>query len=144
MRSAPASFVGETAYRFKHILVRDAAYRETAKTLRATLHEQFAHWLERMAGERVTEHEEILGYHLEQSHQYRTELGAADDDVRILGERAASRLAAAGRRAIARGDVGAAANLLGRAAALFSVDSRERVAVLLDLIEPLAVSGRAA
>ena len=144
VRSAPASFVGETAYRFKHILVRDAAYRETAKTLRATLHEQFAHWLERMAGERVTEHEEILGYHLEQSHQYRTELGGGvDDDVRILGERAASRLAAAGRRAIARGDVGAAANLLGRAAALFSVESRERVAVLLDLIEPLAVSGRA-
>ena len=124
-----------------------SATPRTARPRRAsarTLHEQFAHWLERMAGERVTEHEEILGYHLEQSHQYRTELGGGvDDDVRILGERAASRLAAAGRRAIARGDVGAAANLLGRAAALFSVESRERVAVLLDLIEPLAVSGRA-
>ena len=35
------------------------------------------------------------------------------------------------------------ANLLGRAAVLFSAESRERVAVLLDLVEPLAVSGRA-
>jgi class 3 adenylate cyclase/tetratricopeptide (TPR) repeat protein len=143
VRSADASFVGETAYRFKHILVRDTAYQETAKTLRATLHEQFADWLERMAGERVTEHEEILGYHLEQSHQYRAELGVVDDEVRNLGERAASRLAAAGRRAIARGDVGAAANLLGRAAALFSAESRERIEVLLELVEPLAVAGRA-
>ena len=143
VRSAPASFVGETAYRFKHILVRDAAYRETAKSLRAALHEQFAHWLERMAGERVIEHEEILGYHLEQSHRYRTELGAADDEVRVLGDRAANRLAAAGRRAIARGDVGAAANLLGRAAALFAAGSRGRIEVLLDLVEPLAVSGSA-
>ena len=97
-----------------------------------------------MAGERVTEHEEILGYHLEQSHQYRAELGVVDDEVRNLGERAASRLAAAGRRAIARGDVGAAANLLGRAAALFSSESRERIEVLLELVEPLAVGGRAA
>ena len=33
-----------------------------------------------MAGERVTEYEEILGYHLEQSYRYRTELGPADDE----------------------------------------------------------------
>ena len=63
--------------------------------------------------------------------------------MRILGDRAASRLAAAGRRAIARGDVGAAANLLGRAAMLFAAGSRERIEVLLDLVEPLAVSGQA-
>ena len=96
-----------------------------------------------MAGERVTEHEEILGYHLEQSHRYRAELGVVDHEVRTLGERAAGRLAAAGRRAIARGDVGAAGNLLGRAAVLFPETSRERIEVLLELIEPLAVSGRA-
>ncbi len=144
VRSVAASFVDETAFRFKHVLVRDAAYRETAKGLRAVLHEQFADWLERLAGERVTEYEEILGYHLEQSHRYRAELGVLDHEVRTLGERAASRLAAAGRRAIARGDVGAAANLLGRAAVLFPAASRERIEVLLELIEPLAVSGRVA
>ena len=41
---------GEAAFRFKHILVRDAAYRATAKKLRAVLHERFARWLERSPG----------------------------------------------------------------------------------------------
>jgi tetratricopeptide (TPR) repeat protein len=143
VRSAAASFVGETAFRFKHILVRDVAYRETAKRLRASLHEQFARWLEQIAGERVTEYEEVLGYHLEQSYRYRAELGALDDEMRSLATDAAERLAAAGRRAIARGDVGAAVNLLGRAAALLPAESPERVDVLLHLVEPLAVSGMA-
>jgi class 3 adenylate cyclase/tetratricopeptide (TPR) repeat protein len=141
LRAAAASFVGETAFRFKHILVRDAAYRETAKRIRAGLHEHFAEWLERMAGDRVTEYEEVVGYHLEQSHRYRVELGAFDDGLEALGARAAGRLATAGRRAIARGDVAAATNLLGRAAALYPENGRERVEVLLYLVEPLAVSG---
>ena len=37
----------------------------------------FAGWLERAAGDRVAEYEEILGYHLEQAYRYRTELGPA-------------------------------------------------------------------
>ena len=64
---AAGSFAGEAAW-FKHILVRDAAYRATPKSVRAALHERFANWLEHMAGERVAEYEEILGYHLEQSY----------------------------------------------------------------------------
>jgi len=141
VRAATASFVGETAFRFKHMLVRDAAYRETAKRIRATLHEQFARWLERMAGDRVTEYEEVLGYHLEQSYRYRAELGALDGAARTIGANAAARLAAAGRRAFARGDVAAASNLLGRAAALVPESSAERIEILLQLVEPLAVSG---
>ena len=50
----------------------------------------------RVAGERVLEYEEILGYHLEQSYRYRTELGPVDDETRALGERAARRLADGG------------------------------------------------
>ena len=110
-RSRPGSLgLGELRRRdglsLQALLVRDVAYRETAKRLRASLHEQFAHWLERMAGERVTEYGEVVGYHLEQSYRYRLELGTVDDDVRAIGAAAARRLAAAGRRAIARGDVG--------------------------------------
>ena len=113
--------MGEAAFRFKHILVRDAAYQATAKKLRATLHEQFADWLERLAGERVIEYEEILGYHLAQSYRYRTELGPIDDEIRALGERAARRLAAAAQRAHARGDARAASSLFSGAAELASV-----------------------
>ena len=89
IRLAAASLVaGGIAYRFKHILVREAAYRGTAKRLRADLHERFADWLERVAGERVAEYHEILGYHFEQAYRYREELGAVDADAQLLAARA--------------------------------------------------------
>ncbi len=110
------AFAGELlAYRFKHILVRDAAYAATSKRLRASLHERLAGWVARRAGDRLAEYEEIVGYHLEQAHGYRAELGEADAD---LAARAAARLSAAGRRALWRGDERAAANLLERALTL--------------------------
>jgi class 3 adenylate cyclase/tetratricopeptide (TPR) repeat protein len=120
VRAATASFAGQAAFRFKHILVRDAAYGAMAKRLRATLHERFADWLERTAGERVTEYEEILGYHLERSYRYRTELDPSNDEIRALGDRAANRLAAAGHRAHARGDLSAASSLFVTAAEISS------------------------
>ena len=142
LRPTEARLIGEAAFRFRHILVREAAYRATAKKLRAALHERFAAWLERVAGERVTEYEEILGYHLEQSFRYRAELGPVDDEARTLGVRGASRLAHAGRRALARGDLDAATNLLGRAAALVPAGSRERIKLLPDLVEARYEAGR--
>ena len=114
IRPAAASFAGEIAFRFKHILVREATYRATAKKLRASLHERFADWLERLVGDRVGEYEEILGYHFEQSYRYRAELAPVDHDARELAARAGRHLGAAGLRAIDRGDVYAAVNLLGR------------------------------
>ena len=84
IRMAAAGLVaGGVAYRFKHVLVREAAYRATSKRLRAALHERFAGWLEAVAGERIGEYEAILGYHLEQAYRYRSELGLLDDDTRV-------------------------------------------------------------
>lgn len=128
-----ASFAGETAFRFRHVLVRDAAYRQTAKKLRAELHERFADWLERIVGLRIPEYEEILGYHLECSVRYRTELGSLDDKGAIVARRAAERLASAGAGAASRGDMGAAANLLSRAQALLLDDDPQRLELLLQL-----------
>ena len=67
------------AFKFRHILIRDAAYEALPKSERAILHERFADWLERTVGERLAEYEEIVGYHLEQAHRYRTELGETGD-----------------------------------------------------------------
>ena len=142
IRPAAAGFANEIAFRFKHILVREATYRATAKKLRASLHEHFADWLERLAGERVGEYEEILGYHFEQAYRYRAELGPADDEARALAERAARHLGAAGRRANDRGDVYAAANLLSRATALLPDDSLERLELMLPYGYALYESGR--
>ncbi len=46
VRPDQAAFVGEEAYRFRHLLIRDAAYQGLAKQIRSELHERFAGWLE--------------------------------------------------------------------------------------------------
>jgi class 3 adenylate cyclase len=102
------------AFKFRHILIRDAAYEAVPKAERAVLHERFADWLERTVGDRLAESEEIVGYHLEAAHRYRIELGEGGEPVETLAERAATRLAAAGARAFDRGDSRGAANLAER------------------------------
>ena len=136
VRPTQASFATEAAYEFRHILIRDAAYRATLKKLRAELHERFAGWLERIAGDRVTEFEEILGFHLEQAYRYREDLGATEP-YRDLAERAANWLGRAGTRAAARGDAGAAIKLLERTLALLPEDAPGRPELLLMLGESL-------
>jgi class 3 adenylate cyclase/tetratricopeptide (TPR) repeat protein len=141
IRPDRTTFGGEEAMRFRHLFVRDAAYEAMPKQIRAELHERFAKWLEAAAGARAVEYEEILGYHLEQAYRYRTELGPLDDESRRLGEDAAERLIASGRRAQARGDVRATSNLLGRAVELLPANAPERGPILVDLAVATAESG---
>ena len=142
IRPDRAALHDEDAYRFRHILIRDAAYESLPKETRAELHERFAGWIERTAGERLTETEEILGYHLEQAHRYVAEVGPPGADARGLAARAAERLTSAGRRALARGDTGAAVGLLERAAALTAGDEARRAALLPELGAALIEAGR--
>jgi len=104
----------EDAYRFRHLLIRDAAYDALPKATRADLHRRFAAWLDEH-GQSLVELDEILGYHLEQAARYVVELGGLDSD---LAEEASRRLATAGERARWRGDWEAAHSLLGRAVKL--------------------------
>jgi len=130
-------------YRFHHVMVRDAAYRGLLKRDRATLHERFVEWAEpiNVAQGRVTEFEEIQGYHLEQAYRYLVELGKVDEHARSLGERAAEKLASAGRRAFARGDLHAAVSLLRRASSVLPTGSVEQLRLLPDLGEALMELG---
>ena len=134
---------GGRSFRFNHILIRDAAYQGILKRGRATLHERFVAWADRVNRERnrESEYEEILAYHLEQAHLYLSELGPLDDHGRSLGSRAAERLASPGRRAFARGDMPAAANLLRRAAALLPTHELRRLELLPSLGEALRETG---
>jgi class 3 adenylate cyclase/tetratricopeptide (TPR) repeat protein len=126
VRPDQSSFVGDEAYRFRHLLIRDAAYQALAKQTRSELHERFAAWLERVASERLAEYEEIIAYHLEQAYRYRTELGPPDAHAQELAERAGALLADAGMRADARADVSATVDLLGRAVDLLPNGPRRR------------------
>ncbi|MGZ6256824.1 MAG: adenylate/guanylate cyclase domain-containing protein, partial [Candidatus Limnocylindria bacterium] len=133
----------DESFRFPNILIRDAAYNGLLKRARADLHERFVDWAEeinRRQG-RGQEFEEIQGYHLEQAYRYRTELGMVDDHARVVGVRASEKLASAGRRALVRGDMPAAANLLRRAAATRDALDPERLRILPDLAEALTELG---
>jgi class 3 adenylate cyclase/tetratricopeptide (TPR) repeat protein len=122
IRPHHAEFGRENTYRFRHSLIRDAAYRQMPKAARADLHERFAGWLEGAGGPRSAEQEEILGYHLEQAHRFRRELGGPSAAEDALARRGAASLASAGSRAIARGDMAAAVGLLTRAQLLVADD----------------------
>jgi class 3 adenylate cyclase/tetratricopeptide (TPR) repeat protein len=126
----------DEAFRFKHLLLRDAAYDALPKEQRADLHERFADWVEG----NVPGLEEILGYHLEQAYHYRSELGPVDDRGAALARRAARLLGIAGRRALGRADMHASTSLLERAIGLLGSEDSEAVALYPELA--VAVSER--
>jgi DNA-binding SARP family transcriptional activator len=129
----------EDAFRFRHVLVRDAAYESIAKELRAELHERYADWLDARGGE-----DEIVGYHLEQASGYHAEVAGPGARLSELPVRAAERLASAGRSALKRGDIHGAVNLLSRASALPQSDAPARLQFLPDLGEALSSIGELA
>ncbi|MGH3065927.1 MAG: ATP-binding protein [Gaiellaceae bacterium] len=97
LREPRSSISGETAYRFKHLLIREVAYAGMAKLSRAQYHARFAEWLTERTGEELVE---IRAYHLDQAVEFLTELeGAAPDE---LAEETAALLVKAAKRAIAR------------------------------------------
>ncbi|MDP9244780.1 MAG: hypothetical protein M3O77_06830, partial [Chloroflexota bacterium] len=114
------------------------AYEALPKEERAVLHERFADWLEALAPDRLVEQEEILGYHLEQAHDYRVSLGQRDAQVSGLAARAGGWLAAAGHRADQRRDARAARNLLTRAIRLLPDGDAHYWSARLDLANTLS------
>ena len=107
-----STIIGERAYRFKHMLIRQVAYAGLSKAERAQLHASFAAWLRERAGDELLE---IRAYHLEQAASLHAELdGVAPPE---LAHEAAAALEEAGRRALAR-----EANRSGRKLLLRSVE----------------------
>jgi class 3 adenylate cyclase/tetratricopeptide (TPR) repeat protein len=133
--------LGDDAFRFGHILMRDAAYNALPKGSRADLHERYADWLEQRAGARVSEFEEILGYHLEQAYRSRIEIEQPDERSARLASRAGTVLASAGGRALAREDIPAAITLLERAVALLEHEPDRRSIALVELGSALRERG---
>jgi predicted ATPase/class 3 adenylate cyclase len=142
VRPDPTERVFQNAHRFRHVLIRETTYDGLLKRARATLHERFVVWADRVNGDRAMEYEEILGYHLEQAYRYLGELGPLDDHGHALGADGARRLTSAGRRARARGDLNAAVSLLERAAGLLPELDPARLQILPELGESLIDLGR--
>jgi DNA-binding SARP family transcriptional activator len=119
---------GEDSLRFHHVLIRDVAYAGITKERRAELHERHGSWLEQREVA-----DEIVGYHAEQAHRYRSELRPGDRELGRLASWAGERLGSAGISAWKRADAPAAVNLLERATRLLAHDSVDRVEFLCEL-----------
>ncbi len=138
IRSTTPTFPDDEGFRFRHLLIRDAAYESLPKATRAELHERFADWL---SHHDLVERDEIVGYHLEQAHRYLAELDSADPVLDVLACRAAEHLTDAGRGALDRGDYNAGRSLLRRAHAIAPMGDERRHAVAADLSFALYESG---
>ena len=138
IRSTAPTFAEDEGFRFRHLLIRDAAYESLPKATRAELHERFADWL---AGQVLVEGDEIVGYHLEQSHRYRAELDSSDPALQMLARRASGHLGAAGRGALDRGDFNAGRSLLRRAMALLPEHDEARLALAPELASAVMWGG---
>ncbi|MEY2516379.1 MAG: hypothetical protein QOJ89_3737 [bacterium] len=131
-------FSGEDAFRFSHALIRDAAYANIPKLVRADLHAGLAGWLERRPGAAA----EIIGSHFERAALLARELGRDGERERTSAGRAVERFEAAARGALARGDPAAASVLLERAVVLVGSDDGARGALLPALGAAQFAAGR--
>ena len=132
------TFAGEDAFRFRHVLIRNAAYDGLPKQVRAELHERFADWLVAAAGvrhdrggggARLPLRAGVPPPHGDPGHR-------RDGNVARRPRRAAcSRRPGVGRST--RGDAPAAVNLLERAGALLPEDAPERLELRLELADAL-------
>jgi class 3 adenylate cyclase/tetratricopeptide (TPR) repeat protein len=128
---------GEDAFRFHHVLLRDAAYQALPKERRVRMHVRVADWMDAL-----TDHHELIGHHLREAWRYMGELDADQAVRRRLGLRAASELVLAANFAVVRSALPAAAELLGQAAAMLPERSPRRVTVLVEMGDVLLTSGR--
>jgi tetratricopeptide (TPR) repeat protein len=126
-------FAGQDAFRFRHLLIRDAAYQALPKEVRGELHERFARWLERAAGDRIVEYEEIVAHHLEQAYRSRIDLGPPGPETDSLRSAAAERLLRSAERANNRGDFSSGRALIEKAVELSDRSLRSRALLELAL-----------
>jgi len=138
IRAERSDLPGQDAFRFAHALIREAAYQGMPRQLRAELHEQVAHWLQKWPGPR----DETIGHHFSEAYRHLAELGPIGERERGLAAAAAEWLGAAGRAALLRGDPSAGARLLERAVLLLEFDDLARGELLPELGASLFEAGR--
>src|SRR5439155_10028908 len=88
------SIAGELEYSFRHLLVRDVAYRQIPRAERVERHRRAAEWIGGLG--RPDDHSEMLAHHYLQALELG---GAANIDTSDFAEPALEALAAAGDRA---------------------------------------------
>jgi class 3 adenylate cyclase/tetratricopeptide (TPR) repeat protein len=135
----PASGAG---YRFRHPMIQSVAYERMPQDRRAHLHERYARWLAEQTRDNPDQFDELVGHHFYEAFRYRSKLDPGGDGTREVATRAGERFAAAGNRAMVRGDGRLAQAWLGRAVRLLPDDHPDRLRALPPLAEAQQASGK--
>jgi class 3 adenylate cyclase len=129
-RQRRSAVAGESEYAFRHMLVRDVAYGQIPRRIRADKHRLAAEWIDSLVADR-DDHVELLADH----YAHALELArASGTDASAFAEGARSAFRDAGRRASSLGAFAAAVRFYRQALELW-VDESERPLLLLDVAE---------
>jgi class 3 adenylate cyclase/tetratricopeptide (TPR) repeat protein len=126
-REKRSSVATETEYAFRHVLVRDVAYGQVPRALRAEKHRLVAEWIEALSADRE-DRAEMLAHHYLSALEFAR---AAGQDVESIAERARVALREAGDHAYELNAFMAAAAFYREAAELWPQGDPGRGQLLL-------------
>jgi class 3 adenylate cyclase/tetratricopeptide (TPR) repeat protein len=129
IRPSKVSSVREEAeFSFWHTLIRDVAYGQIPRGRRVPKHIAVAEWIERMAGERVSDRAELLAHHYDEALKLLGSTGSAGE-IAALQATTRRYWVLAGERAMSL-DVSRAAECFERAVELLPDPHPERAGIL--------------
>ena len=129
-RERRSAVAGERQYAFRHVLVRDVAYGQLPRAVRAERHRRAAEWLQSLAPDRTEDRAELLAHHWQAALQFAQ---AAGQDTTGLVEPARLALREAGDRALELNAFATAVGWYAAALELWPPADRERPRLLLRL-----------
>jgi hypothetical protein len=129
-RERRSQVAGERQYAFRHVLVRDVAYAQLPRALRADKHRRAAEWIQELSPDRAEDRAELLAHHFSAALEFAL---AAGQDTSGLVERARLALRDAGDRALQLNAFAVAARWYARALELWSTADEDRPRLLLQL-----------
>jgi class 3 adenylate cyclase/tetratricopeptide (TPR) repeat protein len=138
-RERRSSVAGETAYVFRHALVRDVAYGQLPRGRRIEKHQLAAEWIESLGGDRGEDLADVIAHHYSSALELLRGTGGETAEV---AARARFALRDAGDRAAGLSALEAAERFYGDSLALWPEDDSERPDLLLRFGRVLQPQGR--
>ena len=87
-RERRSSVAGETAYVFRHVLVRDVAYGQIPRGRRAEFHRRVAEWIEALAGDRLEDLADMVAHHYSTALNLARSAGLAEGELAVRARKA--------------------------------------------------------
>jgi class 3 adenylate cyclase/tetratricopeptide (TPR) repeat protein len=138
-RERRSSVADETAYVFRHLLVRDVAYGQVPRARRGEKHQLAAEWIEALGGDRREDFADVVAHHYLSALELARATGEESPD---LARRTRLALREAGDRAASLSALEAAERFYSEALALWPEEDDERPYLLLRYGRVLHPHGR--